>query len=145
MWLARLYRSRCLAVGLMAIEVEYVQHIILLDAAAIANRLAAQEEDISQSGFEPTEDRTGFVSGELFRADPIQSRKGGLTLSIDPFIFDLYSAKMKLRLREIGKQAIKEALVNNQEQFVGLILGEAREGRNYFDRFVVENQQTRLF
>jgi hypothetical protein len=127
------------------IEVEYVQHMILLDAADIANRKAAQEHGIEKGGFEPDEAKTSFVNGELFRADPVQSRKGGLALSIDPVVFDSYNAKMKSRLREIGKEAIKEALVNNQEQFVGLILGEAREGRNYFDRFVQIDQQIRLF
>jgi hypothetical protein len=48
-------------------------------------------------------------------------------------------------LREIGREAMKEALVKNQFQLVGLMLGEARQGRNYFDRFILENQQTRIF
>lgn len=127
------------------IEVEYVQHLILLEAADLANRKAAQEQGIEKSGFEPDETRTQFVNGELFRADPVQSRKGGLALSIDPFVFASFSRPMQARLREIGKESIKEALVNNQEQFVGLILGEAREGRSYFDRFIQPDQQTRLF
>ena len=127
------------------IEIEYVQHMILIEAAEVANRKAAQEQDIEKGGFVPTEDRTGFVSGEIFRPDPVQSRKGGLCLSIDPIVFDAYPKTMQARLREIGREAMKEALVNNQEQFVGLILGEARQGRNYFDRFVIENQQIRLF
>jgi UDP-N-acetyl-D-mannosaminuronate dehydrogenase len=129
----------------MEYQVEEVHHIILIDAAEIANRMAAQEQGIEKAGIVPTEDRMSFVSGEIFRPDPGRSRKGGLCLSIDPFVFDAYPEPMQTRLREIGREAMKEALVKNQFQLVGLMLGEARQGRNYFDRFILENQQTRIF
>jgi len=36
-------------------------------------------------------------------------------------------------LREIGRKAIRQAIINKGSLFVGLIVGEARNKRNYFD------------
>lgn len=37
-------------------------------------------------------------------------------------------------MQEIGNRAMHEALVEHGDLLVGAILGEARKGRNYFDR-----------
>lgn len=43
------------------------------------------------------------------------------------------------RVREIyttnATQALRQAIANNQEKFVGMVFGEAKAGRNYFDRW----------
>lgn len=51
--------------------------------------------------------------------------------------------KTKRVYRQAAQRAIQTAIVQNQEIFVGMIFGEARAGRNYFERW----QQTpaRLF
>jgi hypothetical protein len=36
------------------------------------------------------------------------------------------------QMREIAVDAVRQALVEEKDLFVGLILGEARKGRNYF-------------
>jgi hypothetical protein len=40
--------------------------------------------------------------------------------------------KVKKRWRQIAVQAVQSAIVQHQELFAGLILGEAKQGRNYF-------------
>lgn len=131
-------------------SVEYVHLAILKDAADIANIDYAAEGDVTQPQWRPgrfrlpPNEREGFVFGELYRADPAQSIKGGLTLSVDPHIFAQLDPQQQARVREIGKEAIRKSLVKNQKLFVGLILGEARRGRNYFDRFN-PSAQLRLF
>ena len=123
-------------------SVELVHLAILKDAAEIANAdYAATDWEVKLPTYQtgrfkaPPHRREGYVFGQLFRADPVQSTKGGLTLSIDPFIFQQLDSEQQQRLREIGKEAIRKSLVKNKRLFVGLILGEARQGRNYFDRF----------
>jgi hypothetical protein len=44
----------------------------------------------------------------------------------------------------IAVEAIQQALLDKQDLFVGLIVGSARAGRNYFDYFD-DNDQQRLF
>jgi hypothetical protein len=132
----------------MPISIEEAHHsVILSDAADIANRKAAEEYDPTQKGNagpEPNEERSGFIAGALFRPDPGRSTKGGLALSVDPFVFGLFTRPQQERVREIGREAIREAIIANQDLFVGLILGEARQGRNYFDRFIEEGEQMQL-
>lgn len=118
---------------------QLVHLAILKDAADIANQRYAEEFDVANIGwrrgrFDPKM-RKALVSGILFRPDEVQSQKGGLCLSIDEGVAQSLDPEERERVREIGKKAIKQALVKNQSAFVGLILGEARQGRNYFDRF----------
>jgi hypothetical protein len=51
--------------------------------------------------------------------------------------------RVKKRWREIAVQAIQEAIVQHQKLFAGLILGEAKRGRNYFNQW--EQAPTQLF
>lgn len=113
----------------MLYELEFVQHMILFDAADHAN------QEISNENFTYKNGQPAMLMGEIFRADPVQSTKGGMCLSIDEHVTASLSAGAIRRLHEIGVKALHDALVENQDKFVGLILGEAREGRNYFDRF----------
>lgn len=127
---------------------EYVHLAILKDAARIANEKYAQEFDVNndpgwrKGRFRP-DTRQARVYGDIFRADPVQSRKGGLCLSVDPRTMAMLDPDQQMQLREIGRSAIKQSIVENQRAFVGLILGEARKGDNYFDRYE-QPSQTRL-
>jgi hypothetical protein len=121
-------------------EVEYVHHMLLIEAADIANQKLS-EEVATEKDFGAD---IGLPPGEAFRPDPLASKKGGLCLTIDPSITLMRKPETIQRLHEIGVEAVRQALVKNQEQFVGLILGDARKRRNYFDRFD-PNPQTRLF
>lgn len=40
-----------------------------------------------------------------------------------------------LQMKAVAMRAVRQSLVDNQDLFVGVMLGEAREGRNYFDSF----------
>jgi hypothetical protein len=124
----------------MPIEVEYVHHMLLIAAADIANQMLSEEA----SEKSPFGEDIGLPPGEAYRPDPLASDKGGLCLTIDPSITLGRKPETIQRLKEIGIEAVRQALVKNQNQFVGLILGDARRRRNYFDRFK-PNPQTRLF
>lgn len=39
------------------------------------------------------------------------------------------------QMHSVAQRAVRQAILENREQFVGLILGEARLGRNYFEHF----------
>lgn len=43
-------------------------------------------------------------------------------------------------MERIANEAVRQSLIDNQDLFVGVILGEARQGRNYFDSFRNPNQ-----
>jgi hypothetical protein len=124
----------------MPIEVEYVHHMLLIEAADIANRMLNEEASTKS----PFGDDIGLPPGEAFRPDPLASEKGGLCLTIDPSITIERQPETIRRLHEIGIEAVRQALVKNSKQFVGLIMGDARRRRNYFDRFN-PNPQMRLF
>lgn len=58
-------------------------------------------------------------------------RKLGLT--IDEFASD--DPQLLEQLHTIGVQAVKQALIQRPDLTVGLIVGDARNGNNYFDRW----------
>jgi hypothetical protein len=103
-------------------KIEDVHRAILRDAAMIANQKLI------------TIDLGRTFAGELFRADPIRSDKGGLCLSLEEQVRSLDPEQIQT-LHQIGAQAIHQALLRNKDKFIGLVLGDARQGRNYFDRF----------
>lgn len=127
---------------------DLVHLAILKDAAEIANQQFALEYGSDadparwkRGRFEkPPHERETIVYGDLFRPDPIQSEKGGLCLSIDPRIAQGMPPEQRKRVHEIGRNAIKQSLVKNRQVFIGLIIGEARAGRNYFDNFDQQDQ-----
>lgn len=75
------------------------------------------------------------IQGEIFRPDPVQSETGGLALSVDPLITTTMTEEEITELHEIGFYAVRDAIKQHPHLLVGLILGEARQGRNYFERF----------
>lgn len=100
---------------------ELVHLAILKDAAQIANDLAGADERLEK-----------ITPGMgVFKPAPLQSKRGGLALSIDPG----WRGKELRVLNEIGVQAVRQSILKNPREFVGLILGHARKGVNYFDRF----------
>jgi hypothetical protein len=120
-------------------EVDYVHHMILAEAADAANRelLLATQDDRNWSDH--------FDTTDIFRADPVASDLGGLCLSIDPLHTMGRPQEILVELHKIGERAIFKSLLDHKDQFVGLILGHARIGRNYFDRWPDNNGQLRLF
>lgn len=114
--------------------VELVHAAILRDAAEIANSQVDQTKKNPSTGRFRPEKRHAF-GGQVFRADQIRSRKGGLALSIEEGIVSTLTKEEINNLRQIGQAAIQQAISKNQRAFVGMIVGEAREGRNYFDRY----------
>lgn len=138
----------------METSVELVHLAILKDAATIANRtvmqlgvIGPQRPLAAGERFNPEarKKRSRFVAGEVYRADPIRSRKGGLCLSVDPSVVEGMTDAEVAHLHEIGVEAVKQAIAKNKHLFVGLILGDARKGNNYFDRFLAPGEQKRLF
>lgn len=131
---------------------ELVHLAILKDAEDIANRRFAEEFDIGADSpwrpgrfsAPPGERDRAFASGRIYRADSARSEKGGLCLSVDEVTINAADQDKIDRIHQIGMEAIHESILLNRNSFVGLIIGEAREGRNYFDRFPSEGQ-TRLF
>lgn len=75
------------------------------------------------------------IHGEIFRPDPVQSEGGGLSLSVDPLVTSTMTDEEIEELHEVGVYAVKSAIKQHPHLIAGLILGEARQGRNYFDRF----------
>lgn len=117
------------------LTVDDVHATILADAEFLANQRAFLELDLSGAG------------GQIFRADPVQTQRGGLTLSVDELTErTLGEDETKLNyIYEIGAWALEEAIFRNQEIWAAAIFSEAHQGRNYFDRFLLPGEQTRLF
>ena len=114
---------------------ELVHLAILKDAADIGNmRVADRASEFPQ-----------LVAGGAFVPAPLKSRRGGLALGLRSGLEHLPPDQIK-KLHQIGVQAVRESLMKNQREFVGLILGEARRGRNYFQRFAYQvGDQMELF
>lgn len=119
--------------------VELVHSAILRDAVDIANAEVA-----SRFVVPPTHQAAGTrfsarnrrrFGGMVFRPDPIRSRRGGLALTIEQSVMVGLSDEEKAELRAIGRRAIHKAIKRNKRAFVGLIIGKARKGENYFDRY----------
>lgn len=113
-------------------SVEEVHMLLLHEAADWANR----EYQVR--------DQTGEAPGEIFAPNPLASEKGGLCLTLDPAFVATRTPVQLEDLHELGSEAIQRALADHRDIFVGLIVGEARQGRNYFDRFN-SDPQLRLF
>lgn len=60
---------------------------------------------------------------------------GGLSISYDEALMHGRDDEWKAEMAAIGRRAIRQALAQNANVLVGLILGEARHGRNYFHGF----------
>lgn len=140
----------------MPTTMDQIHLAILKDAADEANRRWVEVFDAEAPAtylkpgerFNP-ESRASrkrvWASGEVFRADPSRSEKGGLCLSVNEGLVHSMDQEQIMQMHQIGRSAIQWAIVKNKQHFVGLIVGEAREGRNYFSRFPTREGQYRLF
>jgi len=131
-------------------SVDEVHKIILETAAQIANRTLRELDDVSAhyapgERFNVDKRKMRFGTGQVFRADPSRSKKGGLCLSVDEMYVRERSSEEIDALHEIGREALKESITRwHPDLFAGLIVGLARNGENYFDRYQSEFHQTRL-
>lgn len=113
---------------------ELVHLAILKDAAEIANVMAVEDDRLPE-----------IVAGGPFNPAPLRSRRGGLALALTPGTERMAPEKLAV-LREVGVAAVHRSLMKNQREFVGLVLGHAKHGVNYFDRFrYAVGEQTELF
>lgn len=109
---------------------------ILLLAADIANRMLKERDDLP---------RAFRVDPNPFRPVPPREQKGTLSLMADtggdPNQLPAAERRQIQKItQEIGTAAIKQAILDNRDLFVGLIVGSAKRGRNYFDYFEDEDQ-----
>lgn len=102
--------------------VEEVHEILCDSAVRIANDLATNDMRIPKRYRGPV-----FRNGSPYN-------QGRLVLEITEEYYTA-SARTKKIYRALAQQAIRAAIFKNKELFAGLILGEARAGRNYFDRW----------
>lgn len=103
------------------INVETAQDLILQNAADIANHKYR-----------------GPASGKIFRPDPVQSRLGGLCLSISDAVDMSLTDEQRAELWNIGANAIEESIMEYQDLFISMIFTDAYDGKNYFDRFKID-------
>lgn len=142
----------------MASQVEVIHRAILEDAADIANALILDESGLSEALPEgkplskypragrfnaATRKPRYAISGQFYRPDPNRTRRGGLVLSLDESVQHL-DPNMIFRLREIARIAMIQALRKNHEKLGYLVVTEAMNGRNYFDRFRDSGEQLRI-
>jgi hypothetical protein len=97
------------------VQVEDVHYELSRRAADIANRNLAVDPRI------PPQFINIFI--------PDGHRRIGLTFAEGMTLLDDSTLGA---VQEIGRRAVKQALAENPDLFVGVILGEARKGRNYF-------------
>lgn len=102
-------------------SVAEVHHRICDDAIEIANRKVAAL-DIPRKW-----------QGQVFENMSDYSN-GNLALGIRP---EYQGAPDRIRKQylPIARQAVQQAIANNSNVWAGAILGEAKQGRNYFDRW----------
>lgn len=105
----------------MILSVEEAHLVILEDACKIANARWMSTG--------------GAMVGEVFRPDPIRSKKGGLAISIDPMASEILEPEELEDMRVLARNSVHEAIGNHKGLLTRLIVGDARAGRNYFDRF----------
>jgi hypothetical protein len=100
---------------------------------------AIHKEILTRAAQIANEDPRLPFEGKPFREAEVKSAKGGLCLDYDEGLVILSPEDQREAIQDvmkrIGTDAILQALSEKKDLFVGLILGEARKGRNYFDRF----------
>jgi hypothetical protein len=84
-------------------------------------------------------------SGTVFRYDAAQTKRGGLTLSLEENFDATLTEEQRQYAWQVGAQAIEDSLMEHQEEWVAGILQDALSGTNYFDRFIAAGEQSRLF
>lgn len=108
-------------------SVNEVHRIISAAAADLANQDARKDP------------RFSFVASAE-QSEKVQEGYYGLSIEWDPGRIHLTFSqadreRVQQVMEEVGRDAIHAAIHANQELFVGVILGEARQGRDYFELF----------
>jgi len=85
------------------------------------------------------------LEGAVFREASARSTRGGLAIELMPGLDTMLSETQLETLRQIGQESMHAAILEEKDLFVGAILGEVREGRSYFNRFVDYDNQMTLF
>lgn len=115
-------------------QIAHVHDEILEHAAEIANRLVI---DYEMGGKLP---RILWGEPKPFRPVPTQTATPGFSLMYDlgyslDELEEADRALIQSVFSEIATRAVRDALSLNADKLAGLIVGEARQGRNYFDHF----------
>jgi hypothetical protein len=76
----------------------------------------------------------GLAGGEVF-SEASHGRMGGLTIEYPPLLGEGKDDDWRAAMSEIGRDAFLKVLSAHRGLIVGLVLGEARHGRNYFHGF----------
>lgn len=107
-------------------DVEHLQRRLLQKAAQIANTAADRPPE-------------ALDAGEVFRETNNRSGDGYLTLSFVAGVLhgveEPRRTELVSTLREIGVRSVRQAIAESPEIVGALILGSAKQGANYFDRF----------
>lgn len=104
-------------------SVEEIHDKLCEGAATVANYLIANDQSIPSK----------WRGGEVVR-NGSPYNEGKLVLEITEE-YGSASERIKTKYRVHIREALKGAIVQQGELFVGMIFGEARAGRNYFERW----------
>lgn len=107
-------------------SVDEIHEIICQSAAALASKRAEDDPRVQEA--------FPGLSGQIFHEATRRSHSGGLAIAFQEGL-ELGPPEGVARLRQIAADAIRESLIRNQDLFVGLIVGQARHGTDYFRRF----------
>jgi hypothetical protein len=137
----------------MPMDVELVHRALMEDAARVANDLIQAESDLIRllpenknqyptgGRFDPkTRKKRYAVAGQFYRPDPGRTGRGGITLSLDESVKYLPPETIE-RIHWIANQGIRAAIKMNPDKIGYLIVADAFDGVNYFDRFADAHQQ----
>jgi hypothetical protein len=102
--------------------VSEVHEFICDTAVEVANGKASQDTRLPKKWRGPV-----FMNSSPYN-------QGALVLEIVEE-YQLAPPQARKIYQEIAKQSVQEALVRHKKLFVGLILGSAKSGRNYFDQW----------
>lgn len=119
---------------------EQIHSELSIAAAKIANQEIQSAKYARFFGREP---------GEVFSD---RSTKGTLSIGYDESLLLSYEMQTDSKLRQrfiktmqkVAVDAFQQALIENKDDFVGVILGEARKSHNYFDEPPNSVQHTQL-
>jgi len=125
-------------IDITATSVAEVHQLLSRHAAEIAN----QDPRLSQLVDHPH----GVWREASVKSEVVPGR--GLCIEYDEALMEGRNDAWKEAMAQIGRDAMQRALVANASVFVGLSIGEGREGRNYWRMFPArppEHKQEALF
>ncbi len=116
-------------------DVNEVHNEICVRAAEIANADELKHKDFFFHPLAVASSRTRpGIDGFMLEWDPDHGTLQQYSLEDQQWI--------QYHMDSIGREAIQKAIQEKAHLLVGLILGEARQGRNYFDHFQTDDAST---